>query len=44
MRSNLRLYPRLQIDLDGQRSISFSNLEANFVQLVIYPERLFGSR
>lgn len=44
IRSNLRLYPRLMLNVDGQRSISFSNLEANFVQLVIYPERIFSKK
>jgi hypothetical protein len=44
IRSNFRLYPRLQIELDGQRSISFANIEANFVQLVIYPERILSKK
>lgn len=44
IRSNFRLYPRLKLDVQGNTSISFNNLEANFVQLVIYPERVFSKR
>ncbi|MGD1947567.1 MAG: hypothetical protein ACFB0A_15200 [Croceivirga sp.] len=44
IRSNFRFYPRLQLGLDGQRSISFSNIEANFVQLVFNQERILSRK
>lgn len=44
IRSNIRLYPKLHLDLGSNNTISFNNLEANFVQLVLYPERLFSAK
>lgn len=40
LRTNLRWYPRLNLAVDRTNTISFSNLEFNFIQLVIYPGRM----
>ena len=40
LRTNLRLYPKLELETNSQ-SIDFSNLEFNFIQLIIFPERMF---
>ena len=44
IRTNVRVFPKLSLDINQQNSISFSNIEANFVQLVVYPERIFSKR
>ncbi|WP_020568995.1 hypothetical protein [Neolewinella persica] len=41
LRTNLRWYPKLHLDLADDQQISFGALEFNFIQLIIYPERLF---
>ncbi len=41
LRTNLRWYPKINLNLEGGQSISFSNLEFNFIQLVVYPGRMF---
>ncbi|MFK8163380.1 MAG: hypothetical protein AB8H12_13040 [Lewinella sp.] len=41
LRTNLRWYPKLHLDLANDQQISFGAIEFNFIQLVIYPERLF---
>lgn len=40
LRTNLRWYPNLYLDANQNTSISFDNLEFNFIQLIIYPNRL----
>ncbi|MEM9896405.1 MAG: hypothetical protein AAF789_08545 [Bacteroidota bacterium] len=42
LRTNLRWYPRLDLSVEQGQVISFSNIEFNFIQLIIYPERIFG--
>ena len=44
IRSNFRVYPSLRLDIEGNTHISFANIEANFVQLVMYPERMFSRK
>ena len=39
LRTNLRYYPTLQLDLAGG-ALSQQHLEFNFIQLVVYPQRL----
>lgn len=39
LRTNLRWFPNLNIDLDNETSVSFNNLEFNFIQLIVYPGR-----
>ncbi len=39
LRTNLRWFPNLKLDLDNDQSVSFNNLEFNFIQLVVYPGR-----
>ena len=41
LRTNLRWWPDLSLDVGDDRSIAFDNLEFNFIQLVIYPGRMF---
>ena len=40
LRTNLRWYPNLFLEIDPDSSISFNNLEFNFIQLIIYPNRM----
>jgi hypothetical protein len=43
LRTNLRYYPGLQLDIPGtEETVPFRNLEFNFIQLIIYPGRMFG--
>lgn len=41
LRTNLRWFPSLDLDLEQGESISFQALEFNFIQLIIYPSRMF---
>jgi uncharacterized membrane protein len=41
LRTNLRWYPKLHLDLADDQKVSFGALEFNFIQLVLYPERIF---
>jgi len=46
LRTNLRWYPSLNIEVAPEQLISFNNLEFNFIQLVYYPGRgkkIYGS-
>ncbi len=40
LRTNLRWFPNLYLDIEPDAQISFSNIEFNFIQLVIYPGRM----
>lgn len=40
LRTNLRWYPNLYLDVEENSKISFDNIEFNFIQLVIYPNRM----
>lgn len=40
LRTNLRWYPNLFIDVEPNSKISFDNLEFNFIQLIIFPNRM----
>lgn len=40
LRTNLRWYPNLFLELEPDSKVSFDNLEFNFIQLVIYPNRM----
>jgi len=41
LRTNLRWSPNLGIDVDSERTISFNNIEFNFIQLNIFLNRLY---
>jgi hypothetical protein len=41
LRTNLRWYPQLGIEVADQGEVSFSNIEFNFIQLIVYPGRMF---
>jgi len=41
LRTNLRWYPKLYLDVNQGKRISFDNLEFNFIQLIVYPGRIF---
>lgn len=41
LRTNLRWFPSMDIDMNNGGSVSFNNLEFNFIQLIIYPDRMF---
>ncbi|MEO0470869.1 MAG: hypothetical protein AAF206_14675 [Bacteroidota bacterium] len=44
LRTNLRWYPNLFLDLEPGSRVSFNNLEFNFIQLIIYPNRMFRKK
>jgi hypothetical protein len=41
LRTNLRWYPALKLDISEQQRVDFGGIEFNFIQLVIFPGRLF---
>lgn len=40
LRTNLRWYPNLFLEVEPNSKVSFDNLEFNFIQLIIYPNRI----
>jgi len=44
LRTNLRWYPNLFLEVEPSSQISFNNLEFNFIQLIIYPNRLIKGK
>ena len=40
LRTNLRWYPNLFLEFEPNSKVSFDNLEFNFIQLIIYPNRM----
>ncbi len=40
LRTNLRWYPNLFLEVEPNSKVSFDNLEINFIQLIIYPNRM----
>ena len=40
LRTNLRWYPNLHLEIEPNSKIFFDNLEFNFIQLIIYPNRI----
>lgn len=41
LRTNLRYTPNLSLKTGAKQQINFNQLEVNFIQLVVYPRRLF---
>lgn len=41
LRTNLRWFPSMDVDIENKGTVSFNNLEFNFIQLIIYPDRMF---
>jgi len=44
LRTNLRYYPKLSIEMEGRPEFNLGQIEFNFIQLVIFPERMMGFR
>lgn len=42
LRTNLRWFPQLGLDMGQSQIITFRNIEFNFIQLVVFPNRIFG--
>lgn len=40
LRTNLRWFPNLFLEVDQNSKVFFDNLELNFIQLIIYPNRM----
>jgi hypothetical protein len=40
LRTNLRWYPNLFLEVEPNSKVSFNNLEFNFIQLIIFPNRM----
>jgi len=40
LRTNLRWFPNLNLEVEKDKLISFDNIEFNFIQLIIYPGRM----
>lgn len=41
LRTNLRWYPDLKLRVGEGQKISFNNMEFNFIQLILFPNRMF---
>lgn len=41
LRTNLRYFPNLNVTMPGGKTIPFDQLEFNFIQLVVFPGRMF---
>lgn len=41
LRTNLRWYPDLKLEVSDNREVSFGAVEFNFIQLILYPGRFF---
>ncbi len=41
LRTNIRYYPNLAIDINPASSFSFDAIEFNFIQLILFPDRIF---
>lgn len=41
LRTNLRYFPNLNVNMPGNKKMAFDQIEFNFIQLVVFPERLF---
>ncbi len=41
LRTNLRYFPFLNVEVDDGKKLSLNNLEFNFIQAIIYPNRIF---
>jgi hypothetical protein len=44
LRTNLRWFPNLNLEIEEGRSVGFDAIEFNFIQLIIYPNRMIKSR
>lgn len=44
LRTNLRWYPNLFLEVEPNSKVSFDNLEFNFIQLIIYPNRMIKQK
>jgi hypothetical protein len=44
LRTNLRWHPNLNVNMPDGKQMKFDQLEFNFIQLVLYPERLWGKK
>jgi hypothetical protein len=44
LRTNLRYFPNLNVKMYDNNNVAFSQLEFNFIQLVIFPERIFSEK
>lgn len=40
LRTNLRWFPNLQLPIEAEQTISFNAIEFNFIQLILYPNRM----
>ncbi len=41
LRTNLRYFPNLNVKMASNKAMDFDQLEFNFIQLVVFPDRLF---
>jgi hypothetical protein len=44
LRTNLRYFPNLNVKMNDGKNVFFDQLEFNFIQLVIFPERLLSTK
>jgi hypothetical protein len=44
LRTNLRWFPNLEVKVNEAEAISFRNIEFNFIQLIVFPNRILGKR
>lgn len=41
LRTNLRYYPNLKLEVGENQTVAFDNMEFNFIQLILFPDRIF---
>ncbi len=44
LRTHLRYFPNMKVDMGANKSVSFDQFEFNFIQLVIFPEALIKKK
>jgi hypothetical protein len=44
LRTNLRYFPELELEVNENEYVSFDNIEFNFIELIIYPGRMFSKK
>jgi hypothetical protein len=42
LRTNLRWFPNLELEVSEKQAISFRNIEFNFIQFIFFPNRVWG--
>lgn len=44
LRTNLRYFPALDLEVKDDETVSFDNIEFNFIELIVFPGRMFSKK